>query len=793
MNDNITNLPVYPFLDEICSELKNSSNRVLIITAETAAGKSTGIPLALMEKFEKKILMLEPRRLAVLNVANRVAENIGEKIGSRVGYQIFMENVQNEHTKLSVMTQGIFTRKIQNDPELSDIGVVIFDEFHERSVDLDLNLALLKESMELRDDLYVIIMSATINCKKVSDYFGGAKILEIPGRQFPVKKIYKGRVEVSAVLRDLVSAGLEKNVLVFLPGLREINSVYDEIESFCLDENVELLKLHSSISWEQQKNVLNPVKNSKKRIILSSAIAETSITVPDIGIVIDCGLSRYNSYNRDSGMETLITRKESYFSAEQRAGRAGRVSNGTCYRLWSEAERLELENVPEIQRCDLMKLVLECSSWGVQNSVTMDWLDSPTEKALKKAKDVLELLGCIDSEGKITKLGRICLGLGVDVRLAVLLVYGVFHRNLSKMLNFVEKLEEFGKELKNNQNMRFELERRVQKSVTKIDFSTDDIKFSTDYVQNSGEFSTGIALLNGFPDRLAKLTEDGRYQLYSGKMGTVYNQQAVENYIVVTGFVDKGETGLITEWTKIDDSFANAYMNFYSHEEFRIVPKSENSLVKFREKRYGQIMLMASCSNADIDDYKDYLKQTVQKSGIDFLLITDGISNYFTRIHFALKYGMSDKRIMDWSQKMETIAEDLDQWLLPFINSQKDFNEKTILKSLEWYFDVKILDELVPEYIRLSLKGKPIRIVYQKQDEKIIPVIEIIIQRAFGCYVSPKILGQKVLFKFLSPAQRPLQTTDDLENFWKNTWPEICSEMKGRYPKHNWDYRIAED
>ena len=344
--------PITPYLDDICVALRESPSRFLILTAETAAGKSTVLPLALLQNFSGKMIMTEPRRIAVLGVANRLAEsaNSGE-----VGYKIHLENHITKETRLEVVTEAILIRQLQSDPALEDYNVIVLDEFHERSVNTDLALAFLKESMMLRDDLFVVIMSATINTKKLQEYLsdcGETPVFKLPGRQFPVQVLYEPQKSVVSAVREALSSFESvqyKNILVFLPSISDIRKAQEALLDTGLfddDGDNELCILHSSISLEEQKRVLK--ETTKRRVILSSAIAETSLTVPGVTTVIDSGLARINRLDINTGMEKLTTETESEFSAEQRKGRAGRLCEGTCIRLWNKHDPRIKELAPEI-------------------------------------------------------------------------------------------------------------------------------------------------------------------------------------------------------------------------------------------------------------------------------------------------------------------------------------------------------------------------------------------------------------------------------------------------------------
>lgn len=370
MKSGIENLPISPYLNEICVNLKNSPTHALILAAETGAGKSTAVPVALLENFKGKILMLEPRRLAATAIADRVSSILGEETGKTAGYRLHLESKISKETRLEVVTEAVLIRMLQSDPLLEKINVIILDEFHERSVYSDLALAFLKETMQLRDDLFIVVMSATINCQSVAEYLGNssnpASIIKIPGRLFPVEIEYKDNESVLKAVKSAVEAlkltnecsSISRNskpvfsqsILVFLPGIYEIRKLKSELESE--DIPAEILVLHSSVSLSEQRKALSPSRDSKIRVILSSAIAETSLTVPDVAVVIDSGFSRTKKIDLNTGMEKLVTERESVFSADQRAGRAGRVKEGKCIRLWNKNEARILQNPPEILRTE---------------------------------------------------------------------------------------------------------------------------------------------------------------------------------------------------------------------------------------------------------------------------------------------------------------------------------------------------------------------------------------------------------------------------------------------------------
>ena len=818
--EKIKELPIYSHLDDICETLKNSKSRFLVLNAETAAGKSTGIPLALLKNFSQSIYMIEPRRIAAINIAHRVSTLLDEPCGKTCGYQVHLDSMISKETRFTVMTEALFIRKLQNNPELEGVSVVVLDEFHERSLYTDLSLAFLREVMELRDDLYVIIMSATINSKKliaylsdnaeeypnsvsmgtdlrVTDCKSAVPFYFVEGKNYPVEIEYHPKETVEKIILNLISENdgySSGDILVFLPGIKEIRRVQNNLEEYNLNE--EILVLHSSVPFDEQKKVFNKGTDSKRRIILSSAIAETSVTIPGITVVVDTGLARYNMYNQNNGMEYLVTRNESEFNAEQRTGRAGRLQKGKCIRLWSSSEKLLKENVPEILRSDLSSVLLECAEWGVSDLKSLRWLDLPSESSCQAAEELLNLLGCIDKEKKITETGKAVLSCGVNIRTACIALSGIPYEKMELSTIFANDIEceltgtDYDKR-KSLQNLLF----RVQKA-QKIH------KFSKQFNLNSTEFSTYYALLAGFPDRLGKRIvykkeankEEVYYQFYSGKLARMGTDKITNSEYIVAINVNAGtDIGMIYSFREIEKSIAEKYIQSKSGEKTDILfDKNKKSITKIKHLVFGKIILNETKLPVEEKDYLEAWKNLVKEEGLSALPLSEKSKSFINRIHFYLNSKVDD----NLKEKFESSKNNIEDWIIPFCPADKNnkiqITEKNVYDALYWYFDGNRIDKEVPETIILPNKFK-LKILYEKQNNQIIPAAEVIIQKIFGCFETPEVLGCPVVLKLLSPARRPLQITSDLSNFWKTTWPEICSEMKGRYPKHNWDYRIAEE
>ncbi len=818
MNPLIQNLPIAPYLQEISNTLKKSSSHFLILTAETAAGKSTAVPLSLLENFSGKILMLEPRRLAAVAIAGRVAELLGEETGQTSGYTLHLESVTSKQTRFEVITEAILTRRLQLDPSLEDVQVVVIDEFHERSVHGDLALAFLKEAMALRDDLFVIIMSATMDFEKISKYLGTtnnepAPVMQIPGRQFPVEIQYDDKNSLkSAVLAEFLrnSDGISlsndrslagfrtDSILVFLPGIYEIQKLKTELEESLSSDDAEILVLHSTIDLKQQKKVLSPVPlNSPRRIIISSAIAETSVTVPGVTTVFDSGFCRINKINLSLGMDQLVTEKISQFSADQRSGRAGRLMPGKCIRMWNKHDPVPREVSPEILRIDLSSLVLECAAWGASNPQDLSWLDCPSLSSWNSAVQFLEQIGLLHN-GKITNDGKSALSLGVSPRFAAALLYGKGSNHTEDALDFVIKYSQYNKSSPL-------IQEKFRRSLIK--------KLSTYKPSNTEEWSFIKLLLKGFPDRLGKLCKsDGKdsvtYQFITGRKAVFTTTISSPSEWIVAPEVTAG-TGNSKIYS-LETVSQKEIENFIKEHKIEVekvwFEKDTGKVKKTLQTKLGELILNETNLPTDPDDFKKALCTQIKEDGFSNLPLSIKSESLVLRAAFLAEHCNDSTLSSVLYSKLENLCKYPEEWLLPFINSTT-VKEDNIYSGLYWYLDGKIIDYEVPEILILP-NGKKTRISYENhanssnfnifdnltnvRSHLFQPVIEIIIQQVFGCFTTPKVCNVPVLLKLLSPARRPLQVTTDLENFWTGAWIEICREMKGRYPKHNWDYRITD-
>lgn len=816
INEKIKNLPITPYLEQICQNLKNSPSRFLVLTAQTAAGKSTAVPLALLENFNGKILMLEPRRLATVALAERISSLIGEKTGETVGYTLSLESKISQKTRFEVITEAILTRRLQNNPLLEDTNVVVIDEFHERSVHADLALAFLKEAMSLRDDLFVIIMSATINSKRIAEFLSqpAAPVMEIPGRQFPVEIVYKDKISVKNAVLDEISQPINKcplvknqnrtdSILVFLPGIAEINKLRSELENSLSSAEAEILTLHSSVPLSEQKKILSEVPiSSPRRIILSSSIAETSLTVPGVTTVIDSGLSRISKMNVSLGMERLVTEKASQFSADQRAGRAGRLMSGRCVRLWSKFDILNSEIQPEILRCNLASLVLECAKWGSTKIDSFFWLDSPSKSAWNAAAMLLTEFGFLENE-KITQNGKFALELGIEPRLACAILYGKKTNHLEEALNFVLKFSQYGTA---NEEQKKKFLSLLKKRIEKCGFSSSPSGYE--------EFSQTELFLSGFPDRLGKKQPIEEQSFLKNTAQTLYQFPSARKAVLAKAYQESPEwliapevnagssTGKIYSFEKIDSIQLENWLKNHSEitEELEF-DKKTFSAKKTQKSYYGAILLKEKKLPVSPHDFGKALCSEIQKNGLSVLPFDKKIFDFLLRAQFYANHIETEL-----FTQIESLQKNAETWLLPFITSSK-IDENIVFDALFYFLNGTKIDSSVPSSIILE-NGKKAKIKYESRlisSEMLnidgylanvrllnaVPILEIIIQQIFGCFSTPKISGIPVILKLLSPARRPLQITDNLENFWSGAWIEICKEMKGRYPKHNWNYRLT--
>ena len=829
-------LPIHEFLPRINESLALGRN--LVLQAEPGVGKSTALPLSLLDASwlaGKKILMLEPRRVAAKSIAHFLAQQLQEKVGGRIGYQIKNDRKISKDSVLEVVTEGILTRRLQNDSEMSDIGLIIFDEFHERSIHADLSLMLALEIQQtIRDDLKLLVMSATIDTNLIAQYMDDAEVISCPGRSFPVSVEYigaKSRVpkvnvnnkyllanQVMSALSSVVAGDSVGDVLVFLPGQADINKCLAEAKQQFGDvTELVLLPLYGGLSLAQQEQALVPDPHGKRRIIFTTNIAETSLTIAGVTCVVDSGLEKVMRYDPSSGMTRLETTYISKASAEQRQGRAGRTQTGTCIRLWDEQKHRSLRDYQgeEILSADLTGLVLDLCLWGAGDYETINWLTPPPQSHFNSAQVTLESLGLIDSQHKVTALGERASAVGLSPRLAAMLLQAdgdieqgiavelaslladrdIFHQR--KGVDIGDRLLAL-QDYKMNRNAALQSHPLKHAAVEQLLISAASFKKALNIKQSKKFYSVaqlqntiGKLLLYAYPDRLAqqRAHNSGRYQLANGRGVFLFDDDPLFNsqWLVVAEADAQKKEGRIFSANAIDyESMSDSLSQKFVHEELFQFDKVKQKITGTKVTKYQAIKIASVIIPTIPNDKFQYcLSQILQEGAFDLLNWTPRCDDWVARAQW-LGLQLDDFPEVSISILQANIAE----WLLPYlvgvdsIAALKKVNVLELLRaSLPWSDQQILASEAPIEYKAPS--NKTVAIVYDEQQG---PTVSIQLQEMFGEVSSPIIGGGKVPIRFelLSPARRPIQTTSDLANFWQTSYFAVAKDMRGRYPRHRW-------
>lgn len=806
-------------IDKVIPEVKEKlyTHTRVVLQAPPGAGKTTALPLSLLDEpwlKDKKIIMLEPRRLAVRSSASRMAEMLGEKIGERVGYQVKMDSVQSKQTKILIVTEGILTRKLQHDPSLEDVGLIIFDEFHERSLHADLSLALALESQSiLREELKILIMSATLNTDAISKLLD-APIIQSKGRAFPVESVYlptttpqPSKKELPLYVANLVEKLLkekEGNILVFLSGMGEIKKVERLLQERKL-QDVYISTLYGNLSKEQQDRAIKSPPLGKRKVVLSTNIAQTSLTIEGIKIVIDSGLQNVSVFNPFSGMNKLENMFISKDAATQRAGRAGRTSEGTAYHLWHKSKILLKHDTPEILLADLSPLLLELAVWGNNDINTMSWLDTPPMTALHHAKELLLSLGAIDKGGSITSHGEAMCGYPMHPRLSHMMIKAK-DLNLSYEASLLavlisEKDIYTSRYASSNLKERVEVLHDVRMGNLR---ATQDINMKQchyllknalriEKVQKASLRSDmlGVLLAFAYPDRIAKLrTHKGStYLLANGKGASLHQQDDLHNtgFLVIADLDAKNTNAPIYKAIAIrHEELEMHHADLLSTHE-NVAWNEEQARVEAREvTKLGAITLKEmQVNNVSDESITEVLLEEIEALGLDILPWSKESKSLKERINFVNAHGMMFPDFSDIH-----LLETMDAWLAPYLagirtlQALKGLDLKNILLGQLSFEQSKALDRLAPEKIEVA-SGSSIKIDYSDVNQ---PILSVRLQEMFGTVDTPTLLNGKVklMIHLLSPASRPMQVTQDLESFWKHTYDEVKKELRGKYKKHYW-------
>ena len=805
---NSIDLPIKEIIPEILQHIKKENT--LIINAPAGAGKSTLLPLSFLNEpwFEgKKILMLEPRRLAAKAIASRMAYFLGESVGETVGYRIRFENRTSEKTKIEVLTEGILTRMLQSDNELTGVAMVIFDEFHERSIHADVALALCRESqLILRPDLKLVVMSATLDMPQLTQVLG-SKAVTSQGRLFPVEIYYEGdtdeRMMAEQCARVIIKAikAHEGDVLVFLPGQGEILKTKDilqkELKSFAI------MPLYGSLPINQQQAALYPHKEGKRKIVLATSIAETSLTIEGIKIVVDSGFGRTSKFDPKSGLSRLQTIQISKDSADQRAGRAGRLSPGICYRMWSKTshERMAAHLIPEIMEADLASLMLDMAQWGILDINQLTWLTSPPKGAVNQAVETLHQLDALE-HGKITLHGEQMLRLPCHPRIAHMLLMAKKDNHIelaADIAAFLEERDPLGKEAGIDINTRIEALRKYRKENRSGGRMARIKKVAQSYLQlfkleedNNfvDSFETGVLLTHAYPERIAHARpgNNAQFQLSNGNIAAAGHKDdlAHEAWLAIAHMDAREGLGKIFMASPLNPKDLAPLVK-----ELEIIKwdTEDGGLIATKELRIGNIILQSKpLPEPDEKHRVQAISEALKKEGEKLLNFNEQVTQWQNRV-LSLRKWQPQENWPDVSTPALLITNA--EWLSPYLTDikkpaqLKKIDLVTVLQHHLTYDKQTELDRLAPSNITVP-SGSSIQINYRADGMP--PIVAVRIQEIFGLSETPKVNNSQktVLLHLLSPGYKPVQVTDDLNSFWSNTYFEVKKELKRRYPKHVW-------
>lgn len=796
-------LPVTAVLPELKAALADRGKAVLV--APPGAGKTTLVPIALLDEPWMNggtILLLEPRRLAARAAARRMASLLGEEPGGTVGYAMRMERKASARTRILVVTEGILARMIIDDPSLEGISAVIFDEFHERSLDGDFALALTLDVMgALRPDLRLIVMSATLDGARVAELLGDAPVLESAGRSYPVDVRYMDR-SPNDTMETAVASAIQMllrdesgSILAFLPGQREIQRVQDLLEGK-VPANVDVVPLHGNLEGAAQDAAIRPAPTGRRKVVLATAIAETSVTIDGVTAVVDCGFSRLPKYEPDTGLTRLETVRVSRASADQRAGRAGRTAPGIALRLWRKEQTAALPafTPPEILEADLSSLLLDCAAFGVTDPGTLAFLDPPPASAVAEARALLRNLGALDEAGRLTPEGAAMRKLALPVRLAHMVVVAARDgraRDAARLAMVISERGLGGNSVDLDERLsRFASDRAPRAQSARALADRLAAQASGGKVQSEEKGGpAGPLLIHAWPDRVAKARGAyGHFVLANGRGGQLDESERLAGspWLVVADLQGQARNARITAACAITEEDLLAELGHRVEIRVETVFDREKGAVRQREiRRIGAIVLsekpLPAPRGADADQA---ILDALRHHGLGILDWTDGVLSLRARLSFM--HAMEGEPWPDLSD--ETLLERLDEWLLPFLTGEPSIAAVTPdvlqqgLLSLLPYDLQRQVGTLAPSHFTAPT-GSRVPIRYENGEA----VLAIRVQELFGLTVHPTIgNGIPLTLELLSPAHRPIQKTRDLPGFWRGSWADVRAEMRGRYPKHVW-------
>ncbi|MEN1995041.1 MULTISPECIES: ATP-dependent helicase HrpB [Stenotrophomonas] len=810
--------PISTLLPQILTTLEHGPR--LVLEAPPGAGKTTQVPLALLDApwlEGRKIIMLEPRRVAARSAAQFMARQRGEDVGETVGYRIRFESRISARTRIEVVTEGILTRLLQDDPLLEGVGALLFDEFHERHLAADLGLALaLDVQSQLREDLRIVVMSATLDGERLAQLLDAPR-LSSEGRSFPVTVAHFPARRDEALepqARRAVEQALAEHpgdVLVFLPGQREITRVQTALQAV-LDPAVQVLPLHGELPVDQQSQVLQPDPGGRRRVVLATNVAESSVTLPGVRVVIDAGLAREPRYDPNSGFARLDVVNIAQASADQRAGRAGRVAEGWAWRLWPQSQRLEAQRRPEIAQVELASLALELAAWG---SDDLRFVDAPPAGALAAARELLQRLGALSDSGTLTPLGRRMLTLGTHPRLAAMLmaagagVEQALACDLAALVEARDPLRQGGDALAARWRALAAFRQgRVPPDANRGGLATIDAaskqwrrRLRCDAAPPSSveAHQLGDLLAHAFPDRIAARhpTDPLRYLLANGRSARLFDPSDLrgEPWLVAVELRYEARDALLLRAAPVDENrLRRDFPDRFKQEDVVRWDGEKRALVARRETRFDRIVLDSrSAGRVDPAHAAQALTEAVAELGLDALPWTEGLRQWQARV-LAVRAWMPELELPDVSDA--ALLATLPTWLTPAFNGRTRLDaldESTLgeaLKSPLPWAQRQLIDRHAP--VRITVPSGMERPIHYALDADGVtpqaPVLAVKLQELFGLSDTPRIADGRIplTLHLLSPGGRPLQVTQDLRNFWANTYAEVKKEMKGRYPKHPW-------
>jgi ATP-dependent helicase HrpB len=806
-----TPLPIDVVLDDLAQTLDGHNAAVLV--APPGAGKTTRVPLALLDApwaRAKKIIVLEPRRIAARASAERMAHTLGQKAGETVGYRVRFGSKISRATRIEVVTEGIFSRQILDDPELNGVAAVLFDEFHERSLDADLGLALARDAQTgLREDLRILVMSATLDGARVAKLLGEAPVVASEGRAFPVETRYLGRkadAPVERQMADAIATALRADpgsVLAFLPGAAEIRRTQNFLAERVHDASIEIVPLFGALDASVQDRAIAPPPRGHRKVVLATSIAETSLTIEGVRIVVDSGLARVPRYEPDIGLTRLETVRASRAAVDQRRGRAGRTEPGVCYRLWDEPQTASLAayTQPEILSADLSSLVLDLAQWGVSDPASLAFLDPPPLPALKEARELLHELGALDGEGRITDEGRSLRALALPPRLARMIVdshrlgAGRAAADIAAVLterglggdhvDLDVRLDVF----RRDRSQRAEAARgQAQRWASQV--AADDKAGVT----GDDEPSNGVMLALAFPDRVAKNRGNGSFVLANGRGAALEPTAALSRapYIAVAELTGTAMHGRILLAAPITQGEIEA--RFADQIEMTDEVSFDRGAMALRARRkktlHAITLSEAPLALEPSEETAKVFADGLMTAGLDQLPWSKPIKQWRDRVMFlrAAEGAASDNPWPDLSD--DALAAQRETWLVPALT------DKTSLKAFSAGDLSDALQSLLPWALRARLDreapthfeaptGTQLAIDYEAEQG---PTIAVRLQELFGLTSHPSIARGAIplVLELLSPAHRPVQVTRDLPGFWRGSYAGVRSDLRGRYPRHPW-------